>query len=260
MSQYKIFQPLVLAFYSKSLYRDVGKNWLGRGFLYLTLLSVLVSVVTAYYYFEGRVAVTTALRPLITQLPTVTVQEGNASIKETTPYLIKDPQSAKVVAVIDTSGDTAKQSDLLSQTTALFVLTKNNLLVKESNDKTTVYNLSAVPNGEYDQATFHRLLDEWSYVLTTSLFVLVFLLRIVKFILIALILAGLAKIFTHTTLNYQALCRLAAIALTPAVILSLILEIFAVNIPYVLILYAVITLSYLFYGIEANKEMGAPQV
>ena len=42
MKRYSIFHPLVLSFFSKSLYRDVGKNWRGTGLLYLLLIIALL--------------------------------------------------------------------------------------------------------------------------------------------------------------------------------------------------------------------------
>jgi hypothetical protein len=38
MRRYSIFHPLVLAFYSKPLYQDVGRRWKGTGLGYLLLL------------------------------------------------------------------------------------------------------------------------------------------------------------------------------------------------------------------------------
>ena len=38
MKRYSIFHPLILSFFSKSLYRDVGKHWRGTGLLYLLVV------------------------------------------------------------------------------------------------------------------------------------------------------------------------------------------------------------------------------
>src|SRR2546426_3324312 len=41
MRRYGILHPLLLSFFSRSLYRDVGRTWKGIGFLYLLLLLAL---------------------------------------------------------------------------------------------------------------------------------------------------------------------------------------------------------------------------
>ncbi|MGH9874005.1 MAG: hypothetical protein ACRD9S_16260 [Pyrinomonadaceae bacterium] len=44
---------MILSFYSKSLYRDVGKNWRGTGLLYLLFLLVLVWIPTMIKGYVG---------------------------------------------------------------------------------------------------------------------------------------------------------------------------------------------------------------
>ncbi|MCI0404254.1 MAG: hypothetical protein L0212_12175, partial [Acidobacteria bacterium] len=55
MRKYSILQPLLLSFYSKDLYQDVGQHWRGTGFLYLFLLLALAWIPIALKVHTGFV-------------------------------------------------------------------------------------------------------------------------------------------------------------------------------------------------------------
>lgn len=250
MQKYKIYQPLLLAFFSKDLYRDVAKNWRGMGFLYLLVLVLILSMLTAFTYYQGRLAFVNMIQPVIIQLPTITINKGKASIKEPVPYTIKASKTNKVIGVIDTS----EHPISFQESPAWFMLTKDSFLFKENASTTRTQNLSAVPDQVYDQAKFQKLVMEFSYVITAGLFLLELLFRFCEGVLMILLLGLIAKLLTHTKLEYQVLCRLAAIAITPAVILAQILEFLHLHIHYGALIYFIISMVYLFYGVEANKE------
>lgn len=100
---YSYWKALYYAFYSRRLYVDVGKRWRGFGFLYLLLVVCLLSVPLA-----TRVANVykqdinqQMVEPLL-KMPTLYVQNGEISIDQPVPYLIKNKNN-QVVLIIDTS-------------------------------------------------------------------------------------------------------------------------------------------------------------
>lgn len=249
MKQYNIFQPFLLSFYSKPLYRDVGHNWRGIGLLYLLFLSAVLCFVSLYLYYAMSKTIAGHLEPLIAQLPTITVQQGKISIDKPTPYLIKTPNN-NVIAVIDTSG----QSNSLETTHAWILLTQDKLLIQRSANQTTSYDLSNLHNNVYTPEKVAGYMQILVPTLVGAIFVLTFLLEFIRNLVVVLLLAGIAKIFTHTTLTYKTVCRLGAIAITPALILATLLSLLYFKLPYAWLIYFPLTLAYLLYGIEANKK------
>src|SRR5688500_8215830 len=101
MKRYSIFHPLVLSFFSKSLYRDVGKNWRGTGLLYLLLVLALVWVPTIIKAQMGLSSwVAGDSQELTKQIPAITITKGEVSTDVTTPHFIKDPKTGNVMAII----------------------------------------------------------------------------------------------------------------------------------------------------------------
>ncbi len=81
-----------------------------------------------------------------------------------------------------------------------------------------------------------------------------FLYRVIQAIVYAaigcLIFARLAKV----DISYQAMVRLSIIAVTPAIIISTVLQYCSISFNYEWTLYFLLTMLYLIYGIRANRE------
>lgn len=247
MKRYGIFQPLWLAFHSKSLYRDVGQNWRGAGLIYLWLLATICFLV-----FTVRLVLLVdhslvALKPYVAQLPTITISQNEVSIDKIEPYFIKHPGSDDVVAIIDTTG----RYTSLNDTQASFLLSKDKLFVRRG---ATIkeYSLSDV-NGVFTPERVEHLL--W---IGYGVAVLIALITLPLYFLLAVIqtlfYAGLAKLLIYTGLTYKTLLRLAAIALTPTFWLAIIVSLLAIHLPYVWVTYIVLAIAYLLFAIKANWE------
>src|SRR4030095_1761852 len=106
MRRYSIFHPLVLSFFSKSLYRDVAKNWRGTGLLYLLLILALLWIPSI---IKGHLGFTSwgdnDAKGLTQQIPATTITNGHASTNVAQPYFIKDPKTGETLALIDTRDD-----------------------------------------------------------------------------------------------------------------------------------------------------------
>jgi hypothetical protein len=101
---YKYWETLYLSFYSRQLYVDVGKRWRGFGLLYLLFVIAVLSIpfATKVSFNLNKSYNEQIIEPLLL-LPTVYVQNGDASFDKPMPYLIKNKKN-QVVAIIDTTG------------------------------------------------------------------------------------------------------------------------------------------------------------
>jgi hypothetical protein len=72
-----------------------------------------------------------------------------------------------------------------------------------------------------------------------------------------LIYAAIGLLFArtaNTSLDYKALMRLAAVALTPVLLLNLLLEFMPFHIPFWWLFGIIIGLGYLFFAVKSNSE------
>lgn len=252
MNRYNHLQPLVLAFYSKALYRDVGRNWRGVGLLYLLLLAFVCALAfTAHLTLLAKEGVSIA-QPYIAQLPTITLANGEVTIDQPEPYLIKQPQTERTVFIIDTTGQTSS----LANTTALALLTKNKLIIAYNN-ATKEYDLSTTKDRVFTAEEVGHNLPRLAYLVVGVVGAFTILTYFLFGVIETLLYAGLTKLFLQTDLTYKTLCRLATVALTPAFIFSAILALFAIHLPYRWLIYIPLSVGYLIYAIKANWEVDA---
>ncbi len=248
MRYFRFFQPLWLAFYSRPLYRDVKQHWGKFSFLYLLFL---VAICYLPWAVRTQINITHTInwvKPWITQMPTITVIDGEASVNETMPYEIKDPKSGQVVAIIDTSNTITS----FKNTTANFLLTKKQLLIK-TNSVIKTYDLSTITDSTYDQQQISAFLPKMHYAIFV-IYPFAVMLYFLQGVIEALCYAGLAKLFINTNLSYKELCCLAAVALTPKFILVTVLGLLGISFPYKWILYFALGMGYVFFAVGANLE------
>ena len=254
MKRYSIFHPLILSFFSKSLYRDVGKHWEGTGLLYLLVVLALVWIPTI---IKGQVDMSKWVegdsKEFTKQIPAVTISKGQVSTDVPTPYFIKDPKSGTTIAIIDTTG----QYKTLEDTDAKLLLTKSKVIISKSATETQTYDLSGVQNFYVDRARVESWLVTGKHwfgpVLYPLAVIFSFIFRAIQILIYALVGLLFAQIL-HAKLNYKTLMRLAAISVTPVLILDLLFEFVPVHIPGWSLLGIVIALGYLFFAVKVNTE------
>ena len=217
MKRYSIFHPLVMSFYSPSLYRDVADHWTGVGFLYLLLLLSLCWIhpmVRLHYIATGLFE---TLGPaVLDQVPTISIRQGEVSLSEPQPYTIEVPGGLAPLAVIDTTGQTTAES-----TQAFLLLTKRQAIVRKNPHETRTYDLSGIQDLTVDRTTVKRLLDGCRRWLSILAYPAAVLGSYVYRILQVLIYASIGLLFAHllkAPLEYPALLRLSSVAVTPAIV------------------------------------------
>jgi len=218
--RFNYLDALWQSFFSPSLYVDVAKRWGGVGFLYLLLIVViswlpdLVKMQTGLQAWRGDAA-----EGFIRQVPAIDITDGVASANVETPYFIKDPKDGRVMVIIDFTG----QYTNLENTTAGMLLTRNEVILKQSGPQPRAFSLSNVKQFSLDQARVRR----WANLIATGFVVLfapiaivfTYCFRIVQ----ALIYAALGMAFASSyrvKLTYRTLLRIVCVALTPVIIFT----------------------------------------
>ena len=217
MKRYSIFHPLVMSFYSPSLYRDVADHWTGVGFLYLLLLLSLAWIHPIVRLHDTATGLFETLGPaVLQQVPTISIRQGEVSIAEPQPYTIAVPGSLSPLAVIDTTGQTTPET-----TQAFLLLTKHQAIVRKNPHETRTYDLSGIKDLTVDRTTVKRILDSCQRWLAILAYPAALLGSYVYRILQVLIYASIGLLFAHllkAPLEYPELLRLSSVAVTPAIV------------------------------------------
>jgi len=254
MKRYSIFHPLVLSFFSKSLYRDVGKNWRGTGLLYLFIILALFWIPTI---IKGQLGLSAWVdgdsKEITKQIPAITITKGQVSTDVPTPHIIKDPKTGEDIAIIDTSGTYQN----LDNSDAKILLTKSKLIVRKSATESQTYDISGVQSFYLDHSKMEgwlALSKTWFIpVLYPLALIFSFIFRAVQILIYAVVGLLFARIL-KANLDYKTLMRLSAIAITPVLVLNLILEFVPRHIPRWSLIGIAIALGYLFFAVKVNAE------
>lgn len=249
VKRYTFLHPLLLAFYSKSLYQQIGQKKRGWGLLYLLLLAAICSLPFTYRVYQEFTYLAQAAQPLVNQLPTITLKQGKVTVDKSEPCFIKMPGSDRIIAIIDTTGATN-----LNDNKAFVLLTKTRLLYKWDN-KIKTRDLSQIKDTVYTPEHVSNLLWQLTRWLAVIFYPIITLVHFLVGLIQVVLYAGIVKLFLDVNLNYKALCRLAIVALTPAFMLAAVLHIVGLNPPYRWLIYIPLSLGYLLYAVRANLAL-----
>lgn len=257
MKQYSFFHAPVMSFFSSFFYRDVGRYWRGTGLLYMFVILAVLWIPTIIKMQVGlNRFVDTDSKKMTAQIPAITISHGKVSTDVPTPYYIRDPDSGTPLAIIDTTSEYRT----LDEKPANVVLLTDSKLIMRNERETKTYDLSKVESFYLDRAR----VEGWLAVLKTwflpvgypvaLLFSFVF--RTIQVLIYALLGLAFASML-QVKLEYKTLMRLAAAAITPVLVLDLILEFLPLRIPLWSVLGVGVGLAYLFFAIRSNA---APDV
>lgn len=257
MKRYSTFSAFAHSFYSKDLYQDVGRNWKGIGFGYLLLLVALAWIPSmVQMHFALRRFVSRDASGLINQIPRITIKNGTVATDVQTPYFIKDPGDGKTVAMIDLTG----KYESLEGNDAKVLLTQHKLLSKQSNNETRVYDLSNVKDFWLDRdrvGGWARTFGDFFAVILYPFCVFgSYVYRILQALfygLIGLMFASMAG----ARLNYGASVRLAAVAITPILILDEILSLTPFHVSFWWLICFLVAMGTIFFAVHSNKQLPA---
>jgi hypothetical protein len=252
--KYNSFTALFV-FFLPDLWRDVGQRWWGIGLTYLLLLMALTWLPPFFKWHAGLAGFVAVEAPkMTTQVPTVTLNNGDISIDRPEPYTITDTETGKPLVVFDTTGGTTEPP--LSVPSVL--VTKHGFSMRKSASEIQVQDLSQVKgvhqlNGNDVQGWLNTGVGAWWPVGYPAMTILSLLWRI----FLTLIFATIGLAFAsgmRAPLTYAALLRLSAVAMTPVVLLdTLFLMVPSLDVGcFWTIAGAVIDLLMLFLAVRAN--------
>ncbi len=248
MQKYKWPQALFLSFYSRELYRDVGKNWRGIGLIYLLILSAL-----CWFFLIGKMQLiinelhNVGLPPIIKQVPKISIRKGQMTMDKPSPYFIKSESGNKPLIIFDNSG---KFTDL-QQTSAAILVTKTDFMMR-TNNGIVQYPLKDISDREITPESLTNLLSNiktwFSFVAYPISVIVSFLYHLVQVIIMAII-GSMVAATLERQLDYIALLRLSSIAITPPLLITTAFAVFGIRFPYHMAFYIILSLVYLFCAI-----------
>ncbi|MCE3232367.1 MAG: hypothetical protein K0R98_624 [Rickettsiaceae bacterium] len=180
-----IWKALFMSFYSRYLYIDVARNWRGFGIKYLLALSSFMCIVMVFTWLNTlyRIDVTkiaddvtktlfeapdltfeeslNRVLNIVSQIPQVTIRNGEASIEGNAPSFIKDPIILKDIAIIDVTGKYTS----LDNEDANILITKNSIIFKNEDGEQELFYLSSLgKKTNIDEDDLNKLFDVFAQI------------------------------------------------------------------------------------------------
>lgn len=280
MNTYSKLKAIPHSFFSRDLYRDVRTRWQGIGFSYLLLLMSIFAaiatagIVTLFSHFayepapDGQSMLANILYQAAGQVPPMSWTAGELSVEAEQPYTITISATEEVSfpIIIDTNADIGVMRDQDKG----FLLTRDALHIKQQNGELeTRYWKDIVPETyALDQDSATARVDEglkwmqdnkgsvqlvFGLLLWAGMVIGLVILRIFQ----ALIYGGFGMIFCSllkAQMSYQTAVRLACVALTPAILIDLVLTATGFG-GISLLMSIVLTMGYMFFAVHSTRDI-----
>ena len=259
-TEYSVAHIPIMSFFSRSLYRDLAFRWKGTGFAYLLLLLAVCTLFSAINCHIDLVHFVDHLAPpVISQVPTIKITNGEVTVYKPQPYYITVPRSGRILAVLDTTGTIRS----LDETDAILFLTKSGLIIREGQTGSRTLSFAKVDNFTVDQYKVRGWLNNIKRFFLPVAYPVSVLGSFVVKVIQALIYAAIGLLFAKwckVELKYASLLRLTVTALTPAIIVKTLLGATSVHLPFAGLWYVLATMGYLVFGVTAcaQAEPAAP--
>jgi len=261
MTTSRLFEIPIGAWHSVPLYQEVAVRWKGLNALYLFLF-LLVG------WFPWVVKEQSELNryaqewvePLIGEFPRFGISSGKLWVDGEPRRTISDPKTGRPLLLIDTTGQTLSLDGLSipALVTADALIFRKEAVVEEKMEAVVEEKMSFsnLPNRSVTPQELRELAAHWIPSLLWYSYPLLllgsFLFRSIQVILLSgvgLIVCSLLE----TDLTLPALIRVSVLAITPAMILRTLCNVFDIVIPFSGLLFTLITIGYLVFGISANR-------
>jgi hypothetical protein len=242
-----------MAFFSKSLYQDVGRNWKGLGLVFLFSTVALCAIPFVLLLQSELLDLLNEQAPkIVKQMPAIKISKGKVSIDKPEPYYVKDDKSGDPLIIFDTTGKVRS----LAGSKAIMLVSQTAVTVRNNDGQTRTIDLSGVDDFTLDR----RLLYAWIEELSKSLFFILyplavffsFLIRIIEVVILAAIASLLAK-SRGPLLSYRTCMRLTAVSMTPAMVLGAVFNIAGSVLTLWWLTSIPLTAAYLLFAVRVNR-------
>ena len=254
MTNYPFFKKIVHSFYSIELYSFVGRAETNKnGFKYLFFLLCLFWIPDMIKMQVGITNfINNELPVFVGKCPTVKISNGLASFDRPSPYIMKDDKTGKDMIIFDSSGEYTS----LEGTEAQILVTDRKFILKKSDSETREYDLSKIN----DFTLTHEMIlywAKWGNYLSLFLYIIIVpfafayrAFQVLIYSLIGLIFQSILK----TKYTFQTIYNLCIVAITPAFVIDKILGYFTITFTGWSLLCFIISLTYLYFALLANKQ------
>jgi hypothetical protein len=210
-------------FWKPALWRDVARKWGGICFFYLLLLLVITWAATMGKSYPSFKKFVRDDMPKITeQVPTIDIKNGVVTTNAEEPHQIVNPENGEVFAIIDTTGETKEPPPNAPS----MLLTRNKLMSRNAANKIEIHDLSQVQQFHFDgpelQSKAQSALALYWPVLLPALLLVSICWNLIWMLIYAVI-GQMAGGSVRPPLTFGALMRLAAIAITPGILIDTVL-------------------------------------
>lgn len=250
------FTTIYLSFFSKNFYRAVYSSWQGFAFKYLFFLTILSSISTIIvwtiilfklnslnFYQAGyddrenlqdhrkENHLTQTIKALIDQIPDIIVEKYEFHVEQEIPINIYYPNTNYIIGVIDTKAISSTYNN-----NPLFKLTKNEIIINsggrqlinlQASDIIKKFNTDTILIDKF--FIYNMIIDSikklnfiFPLLLIPAFILFNFVSSILWVLLIAVIGMVTAKLL-NTQVEYNAIVRLAVVAMAPAIIIQILL-------------------------------------
>ncbi len=261
MPRFPFYQAPALAFYSADLYRDIARRWRGLGMGYLLVLLMVIWIPSA---LEIRSTLNEFRQdmapPVIAQLPTIDIVNGEARVQGETPRTIRDNEGLPLMLI-----DLEAGPEALDNSSAMALLTRTHFYVRQGgrSGQARVLDLDGLDGLTIDRQGVTSLINGGTRIITAIAFpagvIWSFSYRLSQ----ALVFAVIGLILANTMnlgLPYAALVRISVVALTPLILIRTVQNLASFSIPLWWLVGFVIFVAYLYFGLQAVRDAPAEPV
>lgn len=242
------------SFYSPTAYLHVGASWKGLGVGYLLVVVVVWAVPDMIRQYHATTTFAESyVRDLFWQVPEMKLQDGILLVKDATPHYVKDPVNGVQLIIIDTTGKTVS----LENGAAKVLLTKTQTIYSQGSN-----NIKHAPHGHkpylVNKEALDALRDRFNKWFFPMYAIAVVAAKSIMFGLLAMAGVAVGVVYARlvgSTLGLFSIARIAAVAVTPSIIVYSLMELGLVRIPQWWLWAFVISCSYTIFGIRSNIAM-----
>lgn len=250
-----------MAFFSSDFYKDVGSNWKGCGALYIFLLTTVAWIIGCVAMFAPMVQLMNnkEMSAFLDQMPKMTIVDGKLSIDKQGPYEIRNPKNKDEVIALFALDRT---TDELKDTDPAIVVTSEKVLMRADAAAGSKYKTassdddsangadsinSAQPILKFSELNksfgsiectgknIEEMINTFLLWVPIGIFVIgwpmVFLGHLFQLLIYGAIGGAIASGMYDKKISFETSMRLAAMAVTPCVMITVVLQLVRMAVP-----------------------------
>ncbi len=251
MKEFAAYKAPFYTFFSAPFYRDLLKNGKGVGILYLLILSsIFWSMQTAKIFAVMQMGVNgPEVTQFVAQIPVMKTTNGKFSIDKSSPYIIFDEKKGPGI-VFDIKG---KMKTLADTKGATVLVTEDYLVARKSTGVE-----ESIPWAKFpDFAVTKAMVEDWRGKITPICTAVVWATGIFVWfghVVLALIYGLVGLIFDKRKVGFRAMMRLAAFAMTPSIIFSVLQELTGFRVPLYALISIIMQIGFMYFGYQAFEK------